>query len=125
MEDAGVKLLLTQDSLLESLPATAAEVICLDPDWRAFQHLNSGPVVTDVAPDNLAYVIYTSGSTGRPKGVQLEHRSVVNFLWSMRREPGLTSNDVLVAVTTLSFDIAGLELYLPLLVGGSPGDRSA
>jgi acyl-coenzyme A synthetase/AMP-(fatty) acid ligase len=65
----------------------------------------------------LAYVIYTSGSTGRPKGVQLEHRSVVNFLWSMRREPGLTADDVLVAVTTLSFDIAGLELYLPLLVG--------
>ncbi len=117
LEDAGVKLLLTQDTLLESLPATAAEVICLDSDWRAFRHLNSGPGVTDVAPHNLAYVIYTSGSTGKPKGVQLEHRSVVNFLWSMRREPGLTSNDVLVAVTTLSFDIAGLELYLPLLVG--------
>ena len=69
-------------------------------------------------PDNLAYVIYTSGSTGKPKGVQLEHRSVVNFLCSMRREPGMTADDVLVAVTTLSFDIAGLELYLPLLVGG-------
>src|SRR5207237_990526 len=70
-----------------------------------------------VKPHNLAYVNYTSGSTGKPKGVQLEHRSVVNFLCSMRQQPGLTAQDVLVAVTTLSFDIAGLEIYLPLLVG--------
>jgi aminoglycoside N3'-acetyltransferase len=59
----------------------------------------------------------TSGSTGLPKGVAIEHRSVVNFLASMRREPGLRAGDRLLAVTTLSFDIAGLELYLPLAVG--------
>ena len=118
LDDARVKLLLTQDSMLVSLPPTAAEVICLDPEWRVFEQEDSGPVAAEVTPENLAYVIYTSGSTGRPKGVQLEHRSVVNFLCSMRREPGMTANDVLVAVTTLSFDIAGLELYLPLLVGG-------
>ncbi len=76
---------------------------------------------SEVKPGNLAYVIYTSGSTGRPKGVQLEHRSVVNFLSSMQRQPGMAANDVLVAVTTLSFDIAGLELYLPLLAGCAPG----
>ncbi len=68
-------------------------------------------------PEQLAYVIYTSGSTGKPKGVQITHRSLVNFLWSMRDRPGLGGDDVLVAVTTLSFDIAGLELYLPLVVG--------
>jgi thioesterase domain-containing protein len=62
-------------------------------------------------------VIYTSGSTGKPKGVQIQHRSVVNFLYSMQREPGVSRDDVLVAVTTLSFDIAGLEMYLPLLSG--------
>jgi acyl-CoA synthetase (AMP-forming)/AMP-acid ligase II/acyl carrier protein len=62
-------------------------------------------------------VIYTSGSTGRPKGVQVEHRNVVSFLEAMRREPGLTETDVLLAVTTLSFDIAGLEMWLPLSVG--------
>src|ERR1035438_2521838 len=118
LDDAHVMLLLTHDSLLGSLPTTSAEVICLDPEWRAFQDEDTGPVTTDVKPENLAYVIYTSGSTGKPKGVQLEHRSVVNFLRSMRREPGMTGSDVLVAVTTLSFDIAGLELYLPLLVGG-------
>jgi len=69
------------------------------------------------SPGDTAYLIYTSGSTGRPKGVAVPHGALVNFLWAMRREPGLTEEDVLAAVTTLSFDIAGLELYLPLLVG--------
>ena len=84
----------------------------------AIDHETSESVTTKVKPENFAYVIYTSGSTGKPKGVQLEHRSLVNFLYSMRREPGMTADDVLIAVTTLSFDIAGLELYLPLLTGG-------
>ena len=72
-----------------------------------------------MGPENLAYVIYTSGSTGKPKGVQVPHGALVNFLESMRREPGLTDRDVLLAVTTLSFDIAALELLLPLTVGGA------
>jgi amino acid adenylation domain-containing protein len=67
---------------------------------------------------SLAYVIYTSGSTGLPKGVQISHRALMNFLWSMRRRPGFGSGDSLLAVTSLSFDIAGLELYLPLMTGG-------
>ncbi len=69
-------------------------------------------------PEDVAYMIYTSGSTGKPKGVQIPHRAVANFLESMRRTPGLTDRDTLLAVTTLSFDIAGLELFLPLTVGG-------
>ncbi|MFN2230713.1 MAG: amino acid adenylation domain-containing protein, partial [Anaerolineae bacterium] len=64
-----------------------------------------------------AYVIYTSGSTGKPKGVVIPHRAVVSFLGSMGKEPGLTEKDVLLAVTSLSFDIAVLELFLPLSVG--------
>ena len=63
-------------------------------------------------------MLYTSGSTGKPKGVEIPHRALTNFLWSMRTQPGCTEKDVLLAVTTLSFDIAGLELYLPLIVGG-------
>jgi len=68
-------------------------------------------------PDDPAYVIYTSGSTGRPKGVTVSHGALANFLGSMAREPGLGADDVLAAVTTISFDIAALELYLPLVVG--------
>ena len=67
--------------------------------------------------ENLAYVIYTSGSTGNPKGVQISHRALVNLLCSMRKEPGLSQGDTLAAVTTLCFDIAGLELWLPLICG--------
>jgi amino acid adenylation domain-containing protein len=71
----------------------------------------------DVQPDEVAYIIFTSGSTGRPKGVQIPHRALTNFLWSMRQTPGITAQDVVVAVTTLCFDIAVLELFLPLIVG--------
>jgi len=68
-------------------------------------------------PESSAYVIYTSGSTGKPKGVQVQHRAVSNFLAGMRAEPGIGAEDRLLAVTTLSFDIAVLELMLPLCVG--------
>lgn len=71
----------------------------------------------DSREEGLAYVIYTSGSTGRPKGVAIEHHALVNLLRSMEREPGLAAGDTLVAVTTLAFDIAALELLLPLLTG--------
>jgi amino acid adenylation domain-containing protein len=118
LDDSRVTLLLTQESMRASLPPTSAEILCLDPEWRAIRDEESGQVASDVEPNNVAYVIYTSGSTGRPKGVQIEHRSLVNFLCSMRRQPGMKASDVLVAVTTVSFDIAGLELFLPLLVGG-------
>ena len=72
-----------------------------------------------VAANDLAYVLYTSGSTGEPKGVRILHRNLVNFLRAMREAPRFDADDVLCAATTLSFDIAALELYLPLLCGGS------
>ena len=63
-------------------------------------------------------MLYTSGSTGKPKGVEIQHSALINLLLSMQREPGFTAQDTMLAVTTLSFDIAGLELYLPLISGG-------
>ena len=117
LEDAGVKVLLTQTPLVKSVSATSAQVLCLDPFWQLLQQEGTQNVRAEIAPQNLAYVIYTSGSTGKPKGVEIEHRSLVNFLLSMRCEPGITPQDGLLAVTTLSFDIAGLEIYLPLVTG--------
>ncbi len=70
-----------------------------------------------VGPDDLAYLMYTSGSTGRPKGVEVPHGAVFNFLESMRRAPGIAADEVVLALTTLSFDISVLELFLPLIVG--------
>src|SRR5581483_7768935 len=117
MEDASAPVLLTQEKLLPALPEQQTEVVLLDAHWPDISKHSGDNVECLAAPGNLAYVIYTSGSTGKPKGVQLEHRSVVNFLCSMQQEPGLAEDDVVAAVTTLCFDIAGLEIYLPLVTG--------
>src|SRR5581483_4078832 len=117
MEDASAPVLITQQSLLPGLPEQQAEVVLIDADWSSVASRSGDDLECISQPPNLAYVIYTSGSTGKPKGVQLEHRSVVNFLCTMRDEPGITENDVVAAVTTLCFDIAGLEIYLPLVTG--------
>ncbi len=111
VEDSALRLLLTDTSLALK---TSAEVV----DLRAFQAVPScifTPV--SVTSSTLAYVIYTSGSTGMPKGVAVEHGALNNLLRSMQREPGLSASDTLVAITTLAFDIAALELLLPLLTG--------
>ncbi len=119
MADAGLAVVLTQASLAQTLKPDGPRAVCLDGDTSWLAQLSAGnpPPLAEAA--NLAYVIYTSGSTGRPKGVMLEHRSVVNFLLSMHREPGLTAADRFVSVTTLSFDIAGLEIHGPLTAGGT------
>ena len=116
LEDAQVPLLLTQKRLLEGLPSRA-KLVCLDSDWQSIAQSSQENSVSEVTADHLAYVIYTSGSTGKPKGVQIPHRALVNFLHSMQKRPGLTNTDILLAVTSLSFDIAALELFLPLIVG--------
>jgi amino acid adenylation domain-containing protein len=117
LRDAGVQVLLTQENLRPKLSESTARFICLDSDWTAISKQPSESCKSGVGPDNLAYVIYTSGSTGLPKGVEVPHRALSNFLASMQVKPGLTEKDTLLAVTTASFDIAALELYLPLTVG--------
>ncbi|MCC3466498.1 MAG: amino acid adenylation domain-containing protein [Microcoleus sp. PH2017_06_SFM_O_A] len=120
IENSEAKLLLTQQQLVKNLPTKAAKealVICLDADWSLIAQESQETPIASVTPENMAYVIYTSGSTGKPKGVQVLHRGAVNFLRSMREQPGICEADILLSVTTLSFDIAVLELYLPLTVG--------
>lgn len=117
LADASVPVLLTQESLYRTVNIGGAHHVFLDTEWRTIaQHGSDAPPVA-VSSEDLAYVIYTSGSTGKPKGVEIPHRAVVNLLLSMSKKPGLTASDTLLAVTTLSFDIAGLELFLPLAMG--------
>ncbi|HET8533208.1 MAG TPA: non-ribosomal peptide synthetase, partial [Methylomirabilota bacterium] len=99
------------------LPAEVGTV-CLDRDAALVAREPDENLAREVDAADLAYVIYTSGSTGRPKGVQIAHRSLVNLLTAFRGIMAAGPPDVLVAVTTLSFDIAGLELFLPLVTGG-------
>jgi amino acid adenylation domain-containing protein/non-ribosomal peptide synthase protein (TIGR01720 family) len=117
LDDAAPAILLTKDSLLGSLPPGSACVLRLDTDQHLFQNHSTENPESTTEPFNLAYMIYTSGSTGTPKGVQIHHRALANFLDSMKREPGLTADDYLLAVTSLSFDIAALEIFLPLICG--------
>jgi len=118
MEDADTSLLITRTDLVKDLSRPGMKTVCLDADCEAIEQYSGADPDVALSPSSLAYIIYTSGSTGKPKGVMIEHRSVVNFLLSMQKEPGFDENDVLVAVTTISFDIAGLEVFLPLISGG-------
>ena len=77
----------------------------------------NGPAMPSIQPEDTAYVIFTSGSTGQPKGAQISHGALTNFLYAMRGTPGFTAQDTVVAVTTICFDIAALELFLPLTLG--------
>jgi amino acid adenylation domain-containing protein len=117
LQDARPCLLLTQKTVAARFDAVPTPIVALEDIGAAIAGQSKERPDSGVTTENLAYLIYTSGSTGKPKGVQITHRSVVNFLCSMKREPGISPEDRLVAVTTLSFDIAGLELFLPLITG--------
>ena len=114
-EDAELTAIITQEKFRDAITATGVKVVCADAFLRLQSETARHRCSND--PNALAYVIYTSGSTGKPKGTQISHRALVNFLTSMQSRPGIEPDDVLLAVTTISFDIAGLELLLPLTVG--------
>jgi amino acid adenylation domain-containing protein/non-ribosomal peptide synthase protein (TIGR01720 family) len=113
LADSGAAIIVTEDKFASEFTQSSTTLLLLD---TVSQLSDTAPPYLSVN-NQLAYVIYTSGSTGRPKGVQIQHQSVVNFLLSFREKLQITAADTLVAVTTLSFDIAGLELFLPLISG--------
>ncbi|AUX27628.1 hypothetical protein SOCEGT47_082240 [Sorangium cellulosum] len=116
LSDLGSAVLLTERALRLEIAGAPRRVLLLE-DLEAQTDPDEAPPVAPASSRDLAYILYTSGSTGRPKGVEVEHRSVVTFLWAMKDRPGLDADDVLLSVTTASFDIFVLELFLPLSVG--------
>jgi amino acid adenylation domain-containing protein len=117
LDDAKPIVLITERVLQPELPPVNAALFVIDAERASLERESGGNLPSRVTGKNLAYVMYTSGSTGVPKGVEIPHEALVNFLASMQERPGLTAQDVLVAVTTFSFDIAGLEIFLPLITG--------
>ncbi|SAL01897.1 non-ribosomal peptide synthetase [Caballeronia pedi] len=117
LDDAGVACVIADETGAQSLEGVVGErtVLRIEHSFDAVPPASSKAV--RIYPSQLAYVIYTSGSTGKPKGVGVSHDALARFLASMRARPGIGADDVCLSVTTLSFDIAALELYLPLIAG--------
>jgi amino acid adenylation domain-containing protein len=116
LEDASVSLVITLDQNLARVPAAFPALSLDSTDWQ--QNVDA-PLPAGPSADSIAYLIFTSGSTGKPKGVEIRHGSVVNLLLSSEKILELSLGDKLLAVTTVNFDIAALELFLPLAVGGT------
>jgi len=119
LDNSFAENVLTQQSISQQLNfPSSVKLILIDENTEIRTQKTDSPEV-NVKGDDLAYIIYTSGSTGKPKGVMVPHSAAVNFLSGMAETPGLVNTDTLLAVTTLSFDIAVLELYLPLSQGAT------
>ncbi|MDT5270153.1 MAG: hypothetical protein QOH49_2339, partial [Acidobacteriota bacterium] len=118
IEDSGASLVLTQNRLVELLPADASRTFCLDTEWRQLAGESEENPPHLATPDNLAYIIYTSGSTGRPKGVGIEHRSVVNYVEAAAVAFGIAPEDRVLQFASISFDAAAEEIY-PCLTRGA------
>ncbi len=115
VEDAGIEILIGRRALAVRLPKFRGKFVFLD--WEALERYPKTNHEVAVSGSDLAYVIYTSGSTGKPKGVMIPRRALNNLLWSLRGWYQFSSQDVLLALTTMAFDISGIDLWLPLMVG--------
>lgn len=115
-EDAEIELVLTESTIADRLPSKSPKILMDFFNWST----PTAPEACElINPSDTAYVIFTSGSTGRPKGVVVPHRGVLNFIQSIHREPGMDQKDKLLALTTISFDIAVLEIWGMLSCGGT------
>ncbi|MGB8260279.1 MAG: non-ribosomal peptide synthetase [Terracidiphilus sp.] len=120
IEDSGMTTIVTTRATRPRLPLGSAGLVLVDAEDEAIAHESADPVSSAVTAESLAYVLYTSGSTGRPKGVMIEHRNLANFFAGMDRAIGPESSvapGVWLAVTSISFDISGLELLWTLTRG--------
>ncbi len=118
-QDARPLVVVTQSHLREKFSFAAPHVLCVDADVPAFEFslLRKFSPPRNSSLDDIAYVLYTSGSTGKPKGVQISHRALTNLLVAVSNDIALTSSDVVLATTTISFDISTFEIFAPLIAG--------
>ena len=114
LEDARVKVLLAQQRLIESLPKTQVNIVCIDTDIPTV----STAYTPRVSTDNLAYVIYTSGSTGIPKGVAIEHRQLLNYLYGIQEKLNLPADASFATVSTFAADLGNTAIFPALCFGG-------
>lgn len=119
VENSQLKRIIANTNQRELARNFDVPTLVIDKCWDAALAAGRRPDQTCRPREDVAYVIYTSGSTGKPKGVVVQHQAVVNFLLSMQELPGFRDSDRLLATTTLSFDISVLEMFLPLIAGGS------
>ncbi|MCL2932446.1 MAG: AMP-binding protein [Trichodesmium sp. MAG_R03] len=123
LEDAGLSIVVTQEKLVAKLGnlttlGISSQIVSLDNDWEKISQQSPENLDSKISSESLAYIIYTSGSTGKPKGVQIAHKSVVNLLQAIATYPGLSTDDTILALTTISFDVSVPEIYGLLTVGG-------
>ncbi len=120
IQDSGVSYVFSEEKYLSNLNATInIKLINMDVDWDLLSQMDTMDTEIVGSSKDLTYIIYTSGSTGKPKGVEIMNQSVVNLLVSMQESPGISSSDRLLSVTTLTFDISVLEIFLPLITGST------
>ncbi|MEG3936147.1 amino acid adenylation domain-containing protein [Microcoleus sp. T3_B1] len=119
LEDSSVPVLLTQERLVEKLPAHSARVICLDSDSKEIASYPKENPLSSVKPENLAYVIYTSGSTGKPKGVLIQHGSLANYTTAAIAEYAISQSDRILQFSSISFDVSAEEIYTSLTSGAT------
>ncbi|WP_342026020.1 non-ribosomal peptide synthase/polyketide synthase [Cytobacillus pseudoceanisediminis] len=117
VQQSGMQFLLTDSASLPELPQISAKVVFIDKEANQIASCSIKTPNSGVTPEDLAYVIYTSGSTGNPKGVQIQHRALTNFMFSMKRILPVVKDDTFLSITSISFDISNLEIYLPLISG--------
>ena len=117
LQDAGVSVVLTQRSLLSKIPKNTKYTVCLDTDWETIEE-DRDSSHRQVQPDNLVYAIYTSGSTGTPKAVAVEHRQLVNYLYSVIERLNILPGASFATVSTLAADLGNTMLFPALCTGG-------
>jgi len=118
LDDSSAKILITSKKYSARFKTTTRQLFIED-IWPHLNDFQTDEPEVNIAGNSLAYILYTSGSTGKPKGVPVEHHSLTNLLLSIQKTPGITEKDILLSVTTISFDIAAVELFLPLITGAT------